>query len=286
MDTNVVKLLIVEDNPGDLRFISEELADAMDTRFELDVARRLSEARQQVGQGKYDAILLDLGLPDSQGLETITSLQEHGPIEPVIVLTGVGDQELATNAIRSGAQDYLVKGDFNTRLLTRTIRYAIERQRLQEELEVARQQAQQDRDLAAMDKLATAHADEPAPQCAPASMRQHLPIVFADLARLYEQLLEGAIDEQVVKADHHTSDEVMALAEQLERLRAGPGDVIDIHSQAIKQCASKCDPRKAQIYLEEGRLMVLRLMGHLAARYRTYSFTAQMNNAPVVEEEA
>lgn len=285
MDTNIVRLLIVEDNPGDLRFISEELADATDARFELDVARRLSEARPRVGQGKYDAILLDLGLPDSQGLETLTSLRDRGDVEPVIVLTGVGDQELGTRAIRSGAQDYLVKGDFDTRLLTRTIRYAIERQRLQEELEIAKQQAQQDRDLAAMDKLATAHADEPTPQCAPAPMRQQLPMVFADMTRLYEQLLEEAIEEQVVKVDHHTADEVMVMAEHLERLRAGPGDVIDIHSQAIRERASKCDPRKVQIYLEEGRLMVLKLMGHLAARYRTYSFVAEIPDIATVEEE-
>jgi hypothetical protein len=124
-----LRVLIVEDNPADADFIQETLAEAGPVSFLVESVSRLSEAFTRIESKGIDLVFLDLGLPDSQGLQTLHKLREEAPEVPVIVLTGTDDQELAVTAVRDGAQDYLVKGQFNQGLLTRSARYAVERQK-------------------------------------------------------------------------------------------------------------------------------------------------------------
>ncbi len=126
-------VLLVEDNPGDARLIWEMLAEAKGTRFDLQYASRLSAGLERLAAGGIDVVLLDLSLPDSQGLDTFARVQAQAPQVPVIVLTGLDDETLAIKAVREGAQDYLVKGQVDSHLLARAIRYALERARLYRE---------------------------------------------------------------------------------------------------------------------------------------------------------
>ena len=126
-----VHILLVEDNRGDARLIREMLAEAGAARFELTQAGRLDEALKCLDRASVDVVLLDLGLPDSQGLDSFSRLHREAPEAPVLVLTGLDDEELATKAVRAGAQDYLVKGQLDGHLVARAIRYAIERQRVE-----------------------------------------------------------------------------------------------------------------------------------------------------------
>jgi PAS domain S-box-containing protein len=134
-----VNILLVEDNPGDVRLIQQMLAEAGAGRFELLHSRHLAGALQQLQQGPCDALLLDLNLPDSHGLETFDKVHAQTPNVPVLVLTGLDDEDLATQAVRAGAQDYLVKGQIDSQLLVRSVRYAIERARIQEALAAGEQ---------------------------------------------------------------------------------------------------------------------------------------------------
>jgi len=134
VDTKPMRVLLIEDNPGDARLIRETLAAVDHTRFELTHADCLTTGLMHLAQGGMDIVLLDLTLPDSQGLETLVKTHTHLPDMPIVVLTGLEDETLAVEAVQAGAQDYLVKGQANGQLLTRALRYAIERQRLQEEL--------------------------------------------------------------------------------------------------------------------------------------------------------
>jgi PAS domain S-box-containing protein len=129
-------VLLIEDNRADARLIQELLRD-VDTGFELEWVVRLSEGLQRLDGGgpAIDAVLLDLSLPDSQGYETFSTLSAHAPRVPVIMLTGTDDEELAMQAVRAGAQDYLVKGHVDGQLLARAVRYAIERRRSDEALQ-------------------------------------------------------------------------------------------------------------------------------------------------------
>jgi PAS domain S-box-containing protein/putative nucleotidyltransferase with HDIG domain len=126
-DTKLLSILLVEDNPGDARLIKTFLGNGHHTSFDLRTAGRLSDALDEINQDVPDAILLDLGLPDSQGLESIDRVVSRCEGTPIIVLTGLDDEETALGAIQRGAQDYLAKGGFDEELLVRTIRYAIER---------------------------------------------------------------------------------------------------------------------------------------------------------------
>jgi diguanylate cyclase (GGDEF)-like protein len=128
-------VLLIEDNPGDARLIREMLAEHPQAPFRLDCADRLSRALEMLAAGEVRLILLDLSLPDSHGLDTFAKVYAHSPKVPIIVLTGNDDQTVALSAVKTGAQDYLVKGRLDPELLVRSMHYSIERKRYQEELE-------------------------------------------------------------------------------------------------------------------------------------------------------
>ncbi|MBD2430582.1 MULTISPECIES: response regulator [Fischerella] len=130
----MIKVLLVEDNPGDVRLLQEFLWDVTTAQFELMPVERLDRTLKLLNQESFDVILLDLSLPDSQGLETFITLHHQAPAIPIIVLTGLDDESLALRAMQEGAQDYLVKGQVSGDLLVRCMRYAIERQRIEEAL--------------------------------------------------------------------------------------------------------------------------------------------------------
>jgi signal transduction histidine kinase len=129
MDDSPIQVLLVEDDPDDAVLLRAMLDEVPSAPVALTHARRLDEALARVAAQRFDAALLDLSLPDSQGLETFVSLHQAQPGLPVVVLTGLNDEVLAMKAVHEGAQDYLVKGQVSGSLLTRSLRYAIVRQR-------------------------------------------------------------------------------------------------------------------------------------------------------------
>jgi diguanylate cyclase (GGDEF)-like protein len=128
-----LRLLIVEDNPGDARLIQEYLRSSQ-ARFSFAHVDRLSRAAEALHEDAFDAILLDLSLPDSRGLDTFLTMRRAAPATPILVLTGTDDEALAVRAVEEGAQDYLVKGLALESLLGRSVLYAVERHKLQTEL--------------------------------------------------------------------------------------------------------------------------------------------------------
>lgn len=129
MNKGKIQVLLVEDNPGDARLIQEMFSDDGDL-FCFECADRLSKCLARLSEPYIDAVLLDLGLPDSCGIETFISVHNQNPSMPVVVLTGLNDEEIGIMAVQKGAQDYLMKGEVNKNLLARSLRYAIERQNL------------------------------------------------------------------------------------------------------------------------------------------------------------
>ncbi|MBF0505524.1 MAG: response regulator [Nitrospirae bacterium] len=134
MNNNGIRVLLIEDNPGDARLIREMLTDAKSVPFILEWRGRLSEGLQKLTQDGADVVLLDLELPDSQGLDTYANLHSQFSGVPIVVLSGLPDESLAVKAVSDGAQDYLVKGQIDGKLLARSIRYAIERKKSEDEL--------------------------------------------------------------------------------------------------------------------------------------------------------
>jgi PAS domain S-box-containing protein len=132
--TERLRVLFVEDNPADIDLIREMLPETGPVSFRLESVSRLSEAFSRLEGGDIDLVLLDLGLPDSHGLQTFHKLREAAPDIPTVVLTGNTDQKTAIAAVREGAQDYFVKGEVSGSRLARAARYAVERQRAKEAL--------------------------------------------------------------------------------------------------------------------------------------------------------
>ena len=137
-----LRLLLVEDNPGDARLLREMLNEASAHRTELRQAGSMYEAEKELRERAFDVVLLDLGLPDAQGLEAVRRACAVASRVPLVVLTGLDDESLATRALQEGAQDYLIKGQIETRGLLRALRYAIERKAMEEALFVVNERAQ------------------------------------------------------------------------------------------------------------------------------------------------
>jgi signal transduction histidine kinase len=141
MNEKQLKILLVEDNPGDV-YLIQELLRVSGQQFIVDRAASLEEAIVVTGIQFYDAVLLDLGLPDSFGLDTLRSFQAHRINAPVIVLTGLDDEEIAISTVKEGAQDYLIKNNLTGDNIIRAIRYGIERKKLFSELTAAKEALQ------------------------------------------------------------------------------------------------------------------------------------------------
>jgi signal transduction histidine kinase len=135
--TESIKLLLVEDNAGDADLVREWLAEARSIQLLVTHVEELSAAVRASGQQQFDVALLDLSLPDSHGLETLQRMRAACPAVPIVVLTGWQDEEAAVEAVREGAQDYLMKGRLEGLSLSRAIRHAIERKKLEEQLRQA-----------------------------------------------------------------------------------------------------------------------------------------------------
>lgn len=133
-----IKVLLIEDNPDDVFLIKEYLEDANDN-YELGSAETLDDGIQAIFDDGYDIILLDLGLPDSNGFETFEATYKNSKNVPIIVLTGLDDEELVGKTVRSGAQDYLIKSELDTKILSKAINYAIERKKFQIEIKESEQ---------------------------------------------------------------------------------------------------------------------------------------------------
>ena len=127
-------VLLIEDNDGDARLIREMLQDAPGAHFHLEWADRLTTGLERLSRGGVDVVLLDLSLPESQGLDSFLRVHAQAPRIPVVVLTGSKDEELGNKAVQSGAQDYLIKGQVDAPLLGRALRYSMERGRIEEDL--------------------------------------------------------------------------------------------------------------------------------------------------------
>lgn len=128
-----MRALLVENNAADVRLLREALTEGHSPTLELKVVERLGAAVEAIAQALPEVVLVDLTLPDASGLEAVRRIHDAAPSLPIVVLTGVDDDDTATRAMQEGAQDYLVKGKFDGQLLARALRSAVERKRAEED---------------------------------------------------------------------------------------------------------------------------------------------------------
>jgi CheY-like chemotaxis protein len=128
--SDAMSVLVVEDNPADARLYRAWLGESTTPKFRVSHVTRLADASRRADAIAYDAVLLDLSLPDSTGLDTVTRFRDHNPDAAIVVVTGSDDERIATDAVHHGAHEYLPKDTLDARLLAEAITRAIARQRL------------------------------------------------------------------------------------------------------------------------------------------------------------
>jgi CheY-like chemotaxis protein len=267
-----ISVLLVEDNPTDYALLQRALSGAPRRPAELTHAGTLAEAIARLGETRFDLVLLDLGLPDSQGVETFAQLHAHAPNLPVLVLTSSEDEEeIGRAAVAQGAQDYLSKAEVQPPWLVRSIRYALERARLQRELREARQRDRRDREIAGVERLSRDPGTSiTAGIYSAGALRETVSPGFDAAVAEYTKVLQLALDHRTHKETNGCSGALRELGDQLGFLRAGPRDVIEIHTTALRPLVAAAPTVRANAYVEESRLTVLELMGNLVGYYRTF----------------
>ena len=138
MPNHLVKILLIEDSESDATLLQEEVRQSDPGSHNISVAKSMQQVTDYFKNNKADAVLLDLNLPDSSGLDTVRAIRTIQPDVPIVVLTGFEDENIGIESVRMGAQDYLVKGKTDGKLISRAVRYAIERKRMEVELRKAR----------------------------------------------------------------------------------------------------------------------------------------------------
>ncbi|MGA2676233.1 MAG: histidine kinase dimerization/phosphoacceptor domain -containing protein [Methanobacterium sp.] len=133
MSDKIIKVLLIEDNTADINLIRDMLNETKNNNFQIINCKTLNDGIIQLSNNDFNVILLDLGLPDSQGIESFLKLYEHEKKIPIIILTGLENEENAIHATQNGAQDYLIKGQSND-FMTHSIQYSIERKNTEEKL--------------------------------------------------------------------------------------------------------------------------------------------------------
>ena len=137
------KILLIEDNPGDVRLIKEMLNEITSFDYHLITADTLKEGCELIKKHTVVLILLDLNLPDSTGKETFNAINQCADQTPVVLVSGMQNVELSLTLIKEGAQDYIIKDDLNSNLLSRTIEFAIERKKLVSQLKAKTNELEQ-----------------------------------------------------------------------------------------------------------------------------------------------
>lgn len=267
------QVLLVEDGPEDAELFRSLLANARSASFsqgfEVACADTLAKAQALLEAGEFDVVLLDLMLPDTQGMNSLTKMQQVAPGMPIIIQTMLEDEMVAVKALELGACGYLSKTKLDANLLIYAIRAAIERRRQLASIEQSQQQSQK-QELELLEQLMVGATSLDSKLLKLEPLRQGMPDVFEELFERYSKLLEQALEQQIYKIEYKLAPRLNTLAEQLGYLKATPRDVIELHALVLKQKIQTAGQHKAQAYTQEGRFLLLELMGKLTAYYRRY----------------
>ncbi|MGC9527651.1 MAG: response regulator [Limnospira sp.] len=277
MQDETYKILLIEHRPGDQEQIRQLLGGASSSpitrgmSFELTDATELSEGLDRLNGQSFDLLLFSLDLPDHRGIETLVELKKSASQIPVVILTDDKDEAVRVQAMQLGAQGYLVKDQIDSSLLLYSIRLAIEGQQQLKILEQNQWQQFQELEFQGLAHLADSiKTNVTAKLFGLAPLREAVPDIFSEIVEKYGKLLELALEKRAYKVEHNISDHLRSLAEQLGFLKASPRDLIEIHTQVLKQKTQNANVVKTRAYVVEGRLMVLELMGYLTSFYRKY----------------
>lgn len=267
-----LRLLCVEDN--------EELASYLHLEFdgevvvpdrptEITLAEDLAGAREALGSGSFDLVLLDLTLPDSEGLNTILGVVDVAGAAAVVVITGNTDVDFGERALLAGAHDFMIKGRFTSADLRRRVRFAVARQRRVLETQAAIGGWSE---LEPAGRAGLGLANE-APGVASRMARrvplqETFPEHFAKLVDSYAGLVPLRAEEQGLRVDYQVSSSSRVMAGELGRLRGRARDLAEVHVRALDRLTSEVSTPRARALGASADSLLLETLGHLVSYYR------------------
>ncbi|MGD1856188.1 MAG: response regulator [Leptolyngbyaceae cyanobacterium] len=286
-------VLLIDDDPSVFDQVQALLADskpaidASDKLFKLSHVDRLTQGLKSLDQPTYQVVLLDLHLPDSQGIETLERFRHTFPEVPAIVLTGMDDEVTAVRAIEAGAQGFLSKHRLDSNLLAYALLLAIDRQRQLNASLPPTSAVQRLTEIESFERLA--YTVRPATVTAnlfeSGLLKDSVPDIFQQIVEDYSQVLDQVLEQQTFRVKHPISERLRSLAEKLGFLKAGARDVVELHTLTLKQKSETENFVRAKAYADAGRLVVLELMGYLTTYYRKYFIGLSKLNASIQQGE-
>ncbi|WP_108668093.1 response regulator [Euzebya rosea] len=261
-----MKMLLVEDEADDAAFVTAQFPT-------FDVQHVRSVAKALVGLEGVDVVLLDLGLPDSEGFETLAQLLAQAPQIPVVVLTGNEDPAIGPQAIEAGAQDFVLKSDIEG--LPPRVEAAIVRQRhrnhaVARALSVSLEYAEIGEPEIGDDILASA-TPITLEMLGDQRLKTALPEVYGLLVDRYVELLESTVEALAYADGRRPVPAMKTLGREFGILNAVPRDVIDVHISALHRLSDRVHPERLSALAEEGRMVLLEVVGYLALHYRLHA---------------
>lgn len=272
------RVLLIENSPDDAALLLAHIGDAGGIDFEVTVVASLREGVDRIEAEEFLAIILDLNLPDSHGFDTLDEIVALAPKVPIVVLTGVEEWQNGVECLRRGAEDFHPKSEIDSGTLKRTLLHAIERRRVR--ADVARgPRLDEERMVLGQLDLST-RTPIAASLYGSFHLRDSAPERFTLLAEEYTRALHQAADRRTYRVENDVTDQLRSIAEELGFLRAGPRDVLDLHTAALALAGGTTSRPRQALFADEGRLVALELMGHLAAYYRLLASGAPSPGRP------
>lgn len=282
MIDRTMKILVVQAASG---ITPLSMAPIEDNGLHIHDVQRVSapeDALHHLEGDDIDLVMLDIGGRGTEGLASISDIRQRAPSVPIIVVTDDRNDDVALGALRSGAQDCLVRSEMEEHrpLLARAVRFAVERGSYLNDRDQSHQQGVRDRDVEALQAIfASGKLPITERSLGQTSVRERHPAEFRRLVIEYGQILDDVVTASTAAprrgGDEATSMALSSVADQLGLLGAGPRDVVELHKGALTPRVEGRDARAARRalnYIEEGKLLVLKLMGQLVLYYRSLSW--------------
>lgn len=261
MDDHELQVLVVDDESVSRQMV-KRLLDEAGMKVVIDEAETAADAVNILSDKKFDVALLDYRLPDGTAISILKKLRKFGRLHtPIIVMTAHAQEEAATESIHEGAQDFLPKETMSSDNLQRAIRYSMQRHQLFLELIWSREKEKREKELRLLQNVVTESGAAP-------SEIKNMPESFDRFTRTYEKLLLKSLDEASYRSSQQVPDLARTMAHDLGDLRAGPKDVIDIHTAGLKRAVHNTSKQKELAITEEARILLVQLMGFLVLHYR------------------
>lgn len=255
-------LLLVEDSETDVEIVRTYLSPADEAIYDVRHVSLVEDALAVLTSREVDVILLDLSLPDSSGVGTVARLRQTSDDTPIVVLTGLDDEEMVLRCIQAGAQDYLLKNELSPAALKRAIEHALARKR-ESELRALRVAIARYRRLTSASSVTSLTART----AGIGSLRDRMPYEFRTCLQNYQNLLRSYV-ERNSDPDQHLRNNMQVLVTRLGDDGASPRDLIDIHTRVLEDLGIAASSRHQHAVIVEGRLFALELMGLLVEYYR------------------